>query len=95
MNKNKLNKLPINIEQIGTLNSLNLSDNNLGDFPMAVLNLAGLTKLYLDRNSLTSLPIASLKKWKSLALLSLDGNNFDEDHKVLIQDELNYWFGDI
>jgi len=28
-------------------------------------------------------------------LLSLDGNNFDEDHKVLIQDELNYWFGDI
>ena len=90
-----MDKLPLNIEHLECLESLSLSDNNLIELDSSLFNLINLTKLYLDRNKLTSLPIEKIQECSKLNLLSLDGNPFSSETKELIQNKLNYWFGEI
>lgn len=95
LNKNHLESIPQNLEQLESLTTLNLSDNQLNTFDQKILNLFKLKKLSLDRNKIEKLPVDQVKKLKELQSLSLDGNPFSAEQKELIQNKLNYWFGEI
>ena len=95
LNKNKLTDIPKNLEHIESLECLNLSDNQLTSLPTKLRHLVHLKSLSLNRNQLVHLPIELIKGWKSLHSLALDGNLFDASTKTLIEQELNYWFGEL
>ena len=95
LNKNKLDSLPINLEQIESLETLNLADNNLSQFKIELMNLIHLKRLNIDRNNLIELPIDLIKKFKSLKMISLDGNKFSPEAQEKISQELGYFFGEL
>mgnify|MGYP001330594028 CR=1 FL=1 len=95
LNKNKMTSVPKYLEHLESLENLNLSDNQLTELPEVLRLLNNLKTLSLNRNQLTTLPIELVKNWKSLHSLSLDGNKFDEETKDIIEQELNYWFGEL
>jgi Leucine-rich repeat (LRR) protein len=78
-----------------SLHYLNLNSNNLKILPREIFNLVNLKKLYVDANKLTSLPIGRLLKLEYLEILSLDQNLFSDEEKALIEQKLNYWFGEV
>lgn len=95
LNKNKLETVPQYLEHLESLENLNLSDNNLSELPEVLRLLNNLKTLSLNRNQLTEIPIGLVKNWKSLHSLSLDGNKFTKETQQLIEQELNYWFGEL
>lgn len=95
LNKNKLDQVPQYLEHLESLENLNLSDNKLSALPEVLRLLNNLKTLSLNRNQLTHIPIELIKNWKSLHSLSLDGNKFTQETRQIIEQELNYWFGEL
>jgi len=73
---NLVGTIPPELENLGSLSSLRLSNNLLtGGIPIELQNLNDLTRLYLDNNQLNGLP-QEIGNFSSLNYLWLQGNNF-------------------
>lgn len=70
LSKNKFSQLPDFIDQLDSLQELNLHRNNITFFPMQICRMRSLKRLILSRNSFTQLPecIQYLKKLSYLDL---------------------------
>jgi len=74
-----------------TIETLDLSYNQLGELPTEIASLKKLVRLNLDGNSLVSLP-EFLYKLPSLNHLSLDGNPLSEETRNELHQKFGMWF---